>query len=101
MQKKVPIRMCVACRSHIEKNNLIRIIKTSGGNLAVDKTKKADCRGAYLCNSVKCLELALKKKAFERTFKMPVGEQLTESIRQEVKQFEASNGGAQSHHKKH
>ena len=36
------------------------------GNISVDKTGKANGRGAYICNNLECLEKAIKAKRLER-----------------------------------
>ena len=47
MEKKVPMRMCVVCRTMKEKKSLIRIVK-SENNIFVDRTGKKNGRGAYV-----------------------------------------------------
>ena len=59
-QKKVPVRMCVACRQGRPKKELIRIVRNKEGTVGVDLTGKAQGRGAYLCPDVQCLERAVK-----------------------------------------
>ena len=59
----------MACREKKEKENLIRIVKEKGGEIYIDSTKKAQGRGAYLCNNLKCFEKFKKKKSLERSFK--------------------------------
>ena len=46
--KKIPVRMCVACRQGRPKRELIRIVKNKAGVVSVDTTGKAKGRGAYL-----------------------------------------------------
>ena len=48
--KKIPQRTCVGCNSQKSKNELIRIVMDKDGNISVDKTGKANGRGAYICN---------------------------------------------------
>lgn len=84
MEKKQPVRMCIACREHLPKVQLIRIVKSQDGVLAVDRSGKKDGRGAYLCASRECLELAYKKRALERAFRMPVGQEAYEALREEL-----------------
>ena len=54
--KKIPQRTCLGCNEAKPKNKLIRIVKQSDGKIFVDKTGKAEGRGAYICNNVECLE---------------------------------------------
>ena len=44
-QKKVPVRMCVACRQGKPKKELIRIVRNKEGSVGVDLTGKAQGRG--------------------------------------------------------
>ncbi len=80
-QKKVPIRMCVACREAKPKRELIRIVKNKEGVVSVDTTGKAQGRGAYLCPNVSCLEKAYKIKALNRALEC----EFTQDMLQEVK----------------
>jgi predicted RNA-binding protein YlxR (DUF448 family) len=59
--RHVPQRTCVACRSATAKRELIRLVRTPDGHVEVDPTGKKAGRGAYLCGSGSCWELALKK----------------------------------------
>ena len=43
--KKTPMRMCVGCREMKEKRELIRIVRTPEGVVAVDDTGKRSGRG--------------------------------------------------------
>ena len=63
--KKVPVRMCVACREGRPKKELVRVVATEQG-LIPDETGKAHGRGAYICPDVACLDKAQKTKAFDR-----------------------------------
>ena len=47
--KKIPQRTCLGCNEAKPKNELIRIVKQSDGKIFVDKTGKAEGRGAYIC----------------------------------------------------
>lgn len=84
MEKKQPVRMCIACREHLPKHQLIRIVKTLDDTLAIDRSGKLDGRGAYLCANRECLELALKKRALERAFRMAVGKGYYDTLREEL-----------------
>ena len=52
--KKIPMRMCVACREMKPKKDLIRVVKTADG-IRLDKTGKLAGRGAYVCNDKECV----------------------------------------------
>ena len=68
--KKIPLRMCVACREMKPKRDLMRLVRPpedeeQGGKLLFDKRGKMPGRGAYLCRDYACLEKAIKAKALE------------------------------------
>lgn len=65
--KRIPERMCVACRQMKPKNELLRIVKNSDG-VFVDETGKMNGRGAYICKSAECLAKARKNKGFLKTY---------------------------------
>lgn len=69
----IPHRMCIGCRESQPQKNLIRLF-VSDGRICISEGKEPG-RGAYLCSSPKCLELALKKKAFQRLLKRSVIEE--------------------------
>ena len=51
-----------------EKQSLLRIAKDSDGNFLIDKNKRLEGRGAYICKSPGCLSKALKSQGIERSF---------------------------------
>ncbi|MBE5759392.1 MAG: YlxR family protein [Clostridiales bacterium] len=80
-QKKIPMRMCIACRESKPKKELIRIVKNKEGELNVDTTGKMPGRGAYLCPSVECLERAFKTKALQRALEVNMTEEMLSEIK--------------------
>ena len=62
MEKKIPMRTCVACRSEKPKRELIRVVKL-GEEIKLDLTGKANGRGAYVCNDKACIVKLKKSKA--------------------------------------
>ncbi|MCL6632014.1 MAG: YlxR family protein [Alicyclobacillus herbarius] len=71
-QRKVPLRKCVGCQEMFPKRELIRVVLTPEGEIALDATGKRSGRGAYLCGRPECLRQARKRKALERALKTPV-----------------------------
>ena len=85
MEKNVPLRMCVACRKKKPKTKLLRIVKQKEtGKIFIDETKKADGRGAYLCCQTECLQIARKKRGFERSFKCKVSGLIYDDLEKEL-----------------
>ena len=61
-----PVRMCVGCREHAPKKELIRIVRTPAGEIVADAAGKTPGRGAYICRKAACLNKARKSRALER-----------------------------------
>lgn len=79
--KNLPQRTCIGCNSIKAKKDLIRIVKNKEGQIYIDKTGKANGRGAYICDNVECLEKAIKTKKLERTFETSINQEIYESLR--------------------
>lgn len=82
--KDIPKRTCIGCNEIKNKKDLIRVVKTKNGEIFVDKTGKANGRGAYICNNIECLDKALKTKRLERTFEVAIESQVYENLRGEM-----------------
>lgn len=79
--KKIPQRTCIGCMQSKNKKELLRIVKQNDGKIFVDKTGKANGRGAYICNSVDCLEKAIKLKRLEKKFETKIDDEIYEDLR--------------------
>lgn len=86
--KKIPMRQCTGCNERKEKKELIRIIHTPEDEIVVDFTGKKNGRGAYICNSVKCLQTAQKRKALERSLKTTIPESVYQELEKEIGNYE-------------
>ena len=82
--KNIPNRTCIGCNQIKPKKELIRIVKNKEGNIFLDKTGKANGRGAYLCDNIECLEKAIKTKKLERTFEVAIESKIYEDLRGEM-----------------
>ena len=60
-------RKCVGCNEYKPKNTLIRVVRVNDGTVAIDKTFKAQGRGAYVCPNDNCIKTALKRNSFSRS----------------------------------
>ncbi len=79
--KSLPQRSCIGCNIKKDKKDLIRIVKDKDGNISIDKTGKANGRGAYICDNIECLEKAIKSKRLERTFEKSIDSEIYENLR--------------------
>ena len=84
MMKKVPMRMCVACREMKPKKELIRVVRTPEGEIVADETGRKNGRGAYLCRAEACFNKAVKTRALERALEHPLSEAAAASLRQVI-----------------
>ena len=79
--KKEPQRTCLGCKESKNKKELIRIVKQNDCKIFIDKTGKANGRGAYICNNIECLEKAIKSKRLENNFETKIDNEIYESLR--------------------
>ena len=70
--KKIPLRRCLATGNQFPKKDLLRVVRTPEGNVIVDEKGKANGRGAYISKSLEALEIAKKKKIFDRELEVEV-----------------------------
>jgi len=85
MQKprKIPQRRCVGCREMKDKPQIVRIVNNAG-QVMVDKTGKANGRGAYVCKNANCLAKAQKSKGLERSLKQAVPSEIYDLLKTEI-----------------
>lgn len=82
--RKIPERKCIGCGTQKSKFDLIRVVKTKEGQVFIDRTGKANGRGAYLCDDEDCLKKAIKSKALNRAFEMEIDEKTYENLKEEI-----------------
>ena len=78
--KYIPCRKCIACQSTHPKNEMLRIAKSKNGSFTLDETQKSGGRGAYVCKNQTCIDNAVKKKTFHRSFKTKVPQECYEIL---------------------
>ncbi|MBE5736796.1 MAG: YlxR family protein [Clostridiales bacterium] len=79
MEKKVPMRTCIACRQEKPKRELIRVVKFND-QISLDLTGKQNGRGAYVCNDKNCIQNLKKKKLLNRAFSCNVEDAVYDKI---------------------
>ncbi len=80
MERKIPMRQCVGCREMKPKKELIRVVRSPEGAISLDFRGKAPGRGAYLCHDPACLKQAIRSKALERGFAIPIPQEVYNSL---------------------
>lgn len=79
--KELPKRKCIGCNEIKQKKELVRIVKNKEGQIFIDKTGKANGRGAYICENMECLEKAIKGKKLEKNFETEISEKMYEDLK--------------------
>ncbi|MGN0961898.1 MAG: RNase P modulator RnpM [Christensenellales bacterium] len=82
LNKKVPLRMCVACKTSKPKKELIRIVKTDN-DVVLDKTGKMNGRGTYICNNCECLNKLIKQKILNKVYKTNISQDVYEKLKEQ------------------
>ena len=84
-----PVRMCVGCREHAPKKELIRIVRTPAGEIVADAAGKTPGRGAYICRKADRLAKARKSRALERMLNTAISPETYDTLAAAI---EAANG---------
>ena len=83
-EKKLPMRMCVGCREMKPKATLLRVVKPQDGDARIDRTGKAQGRGAYVCESIECLKKAQKTRALDRALETKIDEAVLAALENQI-----------------
>ncbi|MFE6224473.1 MULTISPECIES: YlxR family protein [unclassified Streptomyces] len=79
-----PERTCVGCRERAAKSDLLRIVVIKD-ECVPDRRGTLPGRGAYVHPASHCLDLAVRRRAFPRAFKVP-GPLDTAALREHIEQ---------------
>jgi predicted RNA-binding protein YlxR (DUF448 family) len=80
LQKKIPLRKCVATGEMHPKKEMIRVVRTKEGEVFVDLTGKKSGRGAYVSKSEDAIELARKKKVLDNQLEVKVPAEIYDEL---------------------
>jgi predicted RNA-binding protein YlxR (DUF448 family) len=84
MQKKIPQRQCMGCRERKEKRQMIRVVRTTEGDVCLDFSGKLNGRGAYVCPDMECLKKCRKTRALERCLEAEIPEDVYDRLEKEM-----------------
>ncbi|MGH2691328.1 MAG: RNase P modulator RnpM [Actinomycetota bacterium] len=71
MKSPDPERTCLVCRQRRQKPELLRIVRSSEGEVSVDPTGRSDGRGAYVCSDdPACRRAVTVKGALARALRL-------------------------------
>jgi len=79
--RKIPMRSCVVTREKLPKQELLRIVRTTDGDVVADISGKINGRGAYIKKDIAVLDKAIKNKILERQLETTISEDVYEKIR--------------------
>lgn len=82
--RKIPLRMCLGCGEMKPKKEMIRVVKSPEGEVALDFTGKKSGRGAYICRSAGCFEKARRARRFEKSLSCKIEESVYEVMEHEL-----------------
>ncbi len=78
--RHVPQRLCVACRQMRPKRDLVRVVRTPARDVRVDPTGKASGRGAYVCPSAECAQVAVQEGRLEHALEVSIPPAVAEDL---------------------
>lgn len=84
-KKKIPQRQCVGCGERKQKQELLRVVRTPDGEIALDFTGKRSGRGVYVCNSEKCLAKAKKSGKLASHLECVIPDDVYSALENEIK----------------
>ncbi|WP_088005964.1 RNase P modulator RnpM [Indiicoccus explosivorum] len=80
VQRKVPMRKCVATGGMFPKKELIRVVRSKEGEVSVDTTGKKSGRGAYVSKSEEAVEAAKKKRSLNSHLETEIPDEVYEEL---------------------
>lgn len=87
--RKVPLRKCIGCNEMKNKKEMIRVVRTTEGDIVADTTGRKNGRGAYVCSSA-CLAKAIKNKGLSRSLKTEIPEEIYDQLKEAFAKLEQS-----------
>jgi predicted RNA-binding protein YlxR (DUF448 family) len=66
--KQRSVRTCVACRRSAGARELLRVTRAPDGGLVLDWRRNLGGRGAHVCPTRACIEKAIRRRGFDRSF---------------------------------
>ncbi|MDQ0427766.1 putative RNA-binding protein YlxR (DUF448 family) [Planomicrobium stackebrandtii] len=80
LQKKIPLRKCVATGEMHPKKEMIRVVRSKEGEVFVDLTGKKSGRGAYVSKSEDAIAAARKKKVLDKHLEVKVPDEIYDEL---------------------
>ena len=68
------------------KRELVRVVRTPVGEVRVDTTGKVSGRGAYVCPTSECADVALRERRLEHALEVPLLDAVAAELRARVRE---------------
>lgn len=82
--RKRPLRTCVGCGETADKRELVRVVRTTEGDVDVDLSGKVNGRGAYVHPGLGCFDGAVRRKRLASALHVDLGQDDLERLRREL-----------------
>ena len=89
---KTPQRTCIGCGAGADKRDLLRIVRTKDGDVFVDRSGRANGRGAYVCTTSECFERAVRNGRLGPALRVRLEEDDAERLRHDFEESLAVEG---------
>lgn len=80
INRKVPLRKCIATGEMLPKKEMIRVVRTKEGEVTVDLTGKKSGRGAYVSKSESAIKMAKERNIFERQLEVKIPDEVFDDL---------------------
>src|SRR5437763_164916 len=68
--RHIPVRTCAGCRQERSKREMVRVVRSVDGSVAIDPTGKLNGRGTYMCPTDECWDRAIRSGSLARALKI-------------------------------
>ena len=85
-KRKIPERRCLGCNEHKPKAELLRVVRTPEGTVALDFKGKMNGRGAYICRDLACLKKARKSGRIAKSLECEIPEEVFDTMEKELEE---------------
>ena len=85
-KRKIPERQCLGCNEHKPKAELLRVVRTPEGTVALDFKGRMNGRGAYICKDLACLKKARKSGRIARSLECEIPEEVYDTMERELEE---------------
>jgi len=85
-KRKIPIRKCIVSQEHMDKKDLLRIVRSPEGEVTLDMTGRKNGRGVYISKNIACIEIAQQKQLLSKHLKVNVPDTLYEELKNHVEE---------------